>query len=204
MDNWKLGPYKSSIPSGYPYEPAKNLSNWDDLLYPFVGRNIDTSSGRIDYNYVDLGISFQTNARYHVNEQISIISQIPHDWKQGTILRPHIHWYQQNNNNPNWLMEYRWYNNGQIVPTEWTQVTLEAHLFTWTTGKILQISRFPNINPTGISGVSSILDIKFFRDTQNATGKFAGAESGHVIETVKELDIHYLRDNIGSRQEYIK
>lgn len=51
-----------------------------------------------------------------------------------------------------------------------------------------------NIDGSGITGVSSILDIKLYRDDNVVTGDVL----------VKEFDIHYLVDADGSRQEYIK
>jgi len=177
---------------------------WDDLRFPFIGRNIETASGRINYDWNELGITFQNNSRYHVNEQVSMIVQLPHAWEIGTNLKPHFHWIQSASVNPNWMMEYRSYNNGEIIPASWSQ-SVSTPVFTYPgSGSILQISTFPEIDMSAITNVSGFVDVKFFRDVSNGSALFAGPESGPSAETVKEFDMHYKIDSRGSRQEYIK
>lgn len=121
------------------------------------------------------------------------------------MISPHIHWVQTADTSPNWLMEYRWYDNGGIVPGTWTKTAWEHNTFTYTSGSILQLTEFPDITPpAGISDVSSILDVKFYRAVSNASGEFSGAENTPQAEFVKEFDIHYQRDAHGSVLEYTK
>lgn len=179
-------------------------TQWDDLRFPFIGRNIDTTSGRIDYNYSELGVDFADNSRYDDAEQISMIVQFPHAWATGTAISPHLHWIQSSADIPNWLIEYRWYDNGDTVPATWTQAPYGTHAYTYTSGSILQLTEFAISVPVGIDGVSSILDIKFYRDTGNTSSEFAGSDplSGNAL--AKEFDIHYQVDSLGSDTEYTK
>ena len=61
-------------------------------------------------------------------------------------------------------------------------------------GSILQIVSFPDISASGIDTVSSVLDIKLYRDDNIVTGDIL----------VKEFDIHFQIDSLGSDLEYTK
>jgi hypothetical protein len=176
---------------------------WDDLRFPFTGRNIDVSTGRIDYDYTDLGITFQSNARYNVSEQVSMIAQLPHAWKEGSAVRPHIHWLQTSSADPNWLLLYRVYSNGE-APGSFTAVKWSSHIFTYSSGTLCQITTFPEISMTGKT-VSCFIDFKFYRDNDDTSGLFSGNDdSGIGAITVKEFDVHYLTNSPGSTSEYTK
>lgn len=182
---------------------------WDDLRFPVIGQQLDTSAGRIDYNYADLTVDYQDNARYP-EEFIGIIAQLPHGRKPQSDIRPHLHWLQNQDETPNILVAWRWYNNGDIVPSEYelTPVTFEHTVFPYTSEtaeELLQITSIPT--PVGIGatkGLSSIIDIKIYRDTQNTSTLFAGADAYVGNWSLKEFDIHIEYDTDGSRQEFIK
>jgi len=158
----------------------------------------------LDYNFAELGVDFASNTRYNVAEQISMIVQFPHHWLHGSDISPHVHWMQKSSATPNFLIEYRWYNIGDTPPS-WTQKAWTENAISYDSGTIHQLTEFPVITPpSGITGVSSILDVKFFRDVANDTSLFSGAESSPVTELVKEFDIHYQIDSLGSRTEYLK
>lgn len=91
-------------------------------------------------------------------------------------------------------MDYRWYNNNDEVPSVWTTLSADDFKFEYTSGSILQIVDFPMIDSSHITGVSSIMDIKLYRDDDVVTGDVL----------LKEFDIHYQIDSNGSDQEYIK
>ncbi len=176
---------------------------WDDMRFPFIGRNIDTTSGRLDYDYAEMGVNFQSNARYAVTEQVSCICQMHHDYKLESQIHPHLHWFQNANNIPNWLLVYRKYRNGDAVPSTWVEA-VSTPVVSYTSGTILQISNFPLIDMTGIDTVSGFVDFKLYRDTANASGLFAGADPYSGSALSKEFDIHYQRDMPGSRSEFTK
>lgn len=176
---------------------------WDDLRFPFVGRNIDTAAGFIDYDYTDLGVTFAVNARYAQTEQVSMVVQLPHSWKEGSVLVPHIHWIQSAAAVPNFMIEYRAYNNGEAPPVVWQQAVLDHHAFDYVSGSLAQISSFPMIDMTDLR-ISCLVDVKFFRDSANASGLFAGVDPLVAGSLVKEFDIHYQIDALGSELEFIK
>ncbi len=175
---------------------------WDDLRFPFTGQRIDISSGRIDYDYVECSVDFATNARY-ANEPVCFICQMPHAKKFGTSLHPHIHWIQEEANVPNWLIRYRFYNNGETVPI-YTNAAYTRHLFTYSAGDLLQKTIFPEIAAPAGESVSAMADIILYRDSANASGLFAGGDPYTVAAKAKEFDLHLIFDVPGSINKYSK
>ncbi len=175
---------------------------WDDASVQLVGRKIDVASGRIDYDYDELTVDFATNARYP-QEPVGVPLQAPHSWAEHTVMRPHIHWLQSSADVPNWLIAYRQYNNGAAVPGSWTLKAANSPIFTYTSGTIMQISSFPEIEMPDM-GLSCALDMKIFRDSGNASTLFAGADPLSAVAKLKFFDTHIPFDSMGSDVEFIK
>ena len=114
----------------------------------------------------------------------------------------HMHWIQNQAAVPNWLMAYRVYNNGE-GPGSFTLLPWDHSIVTYTSGTICQITDFAEISMTGKT-LSCIIDIKLWRDTTNASTEFAGADPVATDVLLKELDIHYEIDSLGSDEEYTK
>jgi len=184
---------------------VQNDSGWDDLRFPFIGRNIDVASGRIGYDYAELGINFADNSRYAATEQVSMICQLAHSYKLESPVTPHLHWAQSSADIPNWLFVYRKYLNGAAVPGGWVEAILSSHVHTYTAGTILQLSTFPAIDMSGMTDLSGFIDCKLFRDTLNTSTLFGGADPLTGNALVKEFDIHFQQDTPGgSAQELVK
>lgn len=176
---------------------------WDDAKYPFFGRRIDTAGGHLAYDETELGINFNDTSRYNDADQVAIIAQMEHKYKIGSSLNPHIHWMQSNAAIPNMLLKYRVYDNGETPPA-WTLAAIDSHAFTYTSGTILQISAWPAIDMSSVTGVSAFVDVKIYRDTSNTSGEFAGADPLTGDWLTKEFDFHFEIDALGSRDEYTK
>lgn len=183
---------------------------WDEKM-PLIGQRIDTTSGRIGYNYTENFLFFADNARYAATEQISISTQVNHDWLIGTNLRPHIHWAQSSANIPNMVLGYRVWDNGAAIPPTWTLMIPaasggrpSAHVFTYTAGTIGQITTFGEIDMSSITGLSANLQFKIWRDTDLGSGEYAGADPLVGNWLVAEFDYHYQRDAMGSQGEIMK
>jgi len=179
-----------------------NATVWEDMRFPFFGRRLDITSGHLDYDTGELGVNFDDTSRYDDLDMIGIISQLEHKWKIGSSLKPHVHWIQNQDAVPNALLKYRIYANSEL-PGLWQLVIPTGLAFPYLQNA-LQISVFPEIDMSSITGVSAFIDIKLFRDTANLSGLFAGADPyiGNVL--MKEFDFHFEINTIGSRQEYIK
>jgi len=183
------------------YYPASDLSNWDDLRFPLTGQRLTVSAGRLDYNFTELTVDFSATARYP-NEPVCMVAQMPHAKRFGSAVSPHLHWIQTSEDVPNWLMAYRWYNNGAAVPSTFTLAAASYEAFTYTSGDMMQITEFPMIKPPSQENVSSILDIRLYNDSGNASTLFDDAAA--VIGEAKEFDLHYEIDSVGSGTEYVK
>jgi hypothetical protein len=165
---------------------------WDDLRFPFT-RDKQGQNTLPDFDFTNLGLLFPQN---DTSEIVYIIGQFPHTRKNGSNIRPHIHFVQTSASQPVFKMDYRWYKNGEDPTVAFTTVTFNSFAFTYPgSGSILQIVSCPEIDGSLIDSVSSVLDIKIYRDDN--------VVSGDIL--TKEFDIHYQIDILGgSRQEFIK
>lgn len=178
---------------------------WDEISQSFVGRNIFVVAGRVDYNYTELTLDFSTTARYP-NEPVGIVIQCLHARKEDSDIRPHIHWVQNSDNNPNILVEYRWCNNGG-TSSAWTLKALTAadNMFAWSGVGMQQITEFNLSAGHGVGwGLSATFECKIYRDSQNTSTLFSGVDNYSGAWNAKYYDIHLEMDSGGSRQEFVK
>jgi hypothetical protein len=178
---------------------------WDDQRFPANAANLDVSSGRIDYNYDEMTVDYADNSRYP-NEVVGIAAQMSHARKDDSDIYPHLHWNQTSSDIPNILVEYRWYNNDELVPAGFTQIVIDTVEFTYPgSGNFAQISSIPLLGGLGAGKrLSSFFDIRIFRDVSNASILFPGVDTYAGVWALKEFDIHIEIDMNGSRQEFIK
>jgi len=162
---------------------------WDDLRFPFT-RDKQGQSEKPDYDFTNMGLLFPQN---NSGEVVYITAQMPHSWKAGSGIKPHIHYVQDEAQEPAFKMDYRWYNNNGDPTVAFATLIASTFGFAYTSGSILQIVSFPEIDGSGF-GLSSMLDIQIYRDDN--------VVSGDVL--AKEFDIHYQIDRPGSRQEFTK
>lgn len=169
----------------------KTEIGWDDLRAPATTIRQGVSS-KPDFDTTNIGLLFPQN---DATEIAYIIMQFPHARKNGSSIRPHIHFVQDSASEPVFKIDYRWYKNGADPTGSFTTLTCDNMAFEYTSGSIMQICSFPEIDGTAIDTISSILEVKLYRDDN--------VVSGDVL--VKEFDVHYQIDqDRGSRQEFIK
>ena len=168
-----------------------NATVWEDLRFP-ASRIRQGATQKPDFDTTDLGLLFPENDE---TEIAYLVVQMPHSQKLGSNICPHIHYQQDEAGTPNFVMEYRWYELGDTSNGAFTTITTNKEDFTYTTGTIHQLLEFPEIDGSGILSVSSLIDIKLYRQTGDGI-------SGEVL--LKEFDIHYERDTMGSRTESAK
>ena len=53
-------------------------------------------------------------------------------------------------------------------------------------------------------GISGFFEVKVYRDSANASALFAGADPYTVAAQLKEADVHYQKDSLGSWSELNK
>lgn len=171
---------------------------WDDLRSPASGINptgpaappgIDTNDGTLLFDAAG-------------TEVVSVILQMPHSWKQGSDIKPHVHWTKSTSaaGNVYWRLEYQIASVNGVFPGSWTTLN------TTTTSPVASddntadrhlISDFGTISMAGYTA-SCMLKCRVSRiggdvlDTYGADAKLL------------EFDIHYLVDSLGSGGEFIK
>jgi hypothetical protein len=154
---------------------------------------VNVAEGTLDYK------DSATTADYAVMNV-----QINHDWKIGSIVYPHLHWFQSQAGVPNWLIQYRWQINGEAKTTSWTNYPLNTQVFTYTSGTIMQISHNSGLTPPEGAGLSDILQLRLIRDSNNTSTEFAGNDPVTGNVSTVNLDVHYEINSIGSDEEYVK
>jgi len=166
---------------------------WEDLRFPATQLKVNPVIDKPDFDYTNVGYLFDPAT----TETIFLIVQLPHGWKQGSNLRPHIHWQPTTTNNGNvlWRLEYKWTNYNEVEAGSWTTVDVIA-----TSIGVVgthQVISFAELNGTN-KLISSILTIKLSR----IGGDVSDTCTADAL--LKEFDIHYLVDSNGSVNEFIK
>ena len=113
-------------------------------------------------------------------EAMSFTVQLPHNWKEGTTIYPHIHWTPRAtaSGNMRWNLDYTWVNiDGTFSATTTSSVvingpfTANKHLLSDLT------SGNTGIDATGKT-ISSILICRIWRDSSAGTDTYAGDAGG--------------------------
>jgi len=166
---------------------------WDDLKFPFAGFNppglvsdpdIDTDDG---FPIFDAGST----------EMLVGGAQMPHAWKAGSPIRPHIHWSPTDGNSGNvlWRLEFQLATPGGTFPGSWT--ALDVVDAADETADKHQIASFGQIGMAGM-GLSTIMKWRVSRVGGDASDTYGDDAKG------LEFDIHYQIDSIGSGLEFEK
>jgi len=173
---------------------------WEDLRFPATTQTRPGSAANITSDTGDVGLVFETDAIVGIDWVVFNI-QMPHGYRFGSEIEPHIHWIQSESNIPNWMLEYRCYDNGEVVPGgAFTQAIWSSNEETYTSGSILQYTEFPGFDPV-LSKLSGMCDMKLYRDTDNTSTLFPGVDPFTTDVLLKEFDIHYQSDSLGSATE---
>lgn len=137
-------------------------------------------------------------------EAMSFIVQLPHTWKEGTTIYPHLHWVPETtaSGNVEWNFEYSWANydasTPQVFPAITTSTVVASGPFTAKSHKITSLtSGDAGLDGTG-KKISSILICRLWRNSSNAADTY-GADAGLLF-----VDFHIMVDGWGSREVFVK
>ena len=125
-------------------------------------------------------------------EEVHFTVQLPHSWKIGTDLVPHVHWTDTNidTGNVRWSLEYTWADeNGTFGASTTIHKVIAVSGVPWKHVR----TDFAAIDGSGITGISSMLVCRLYRDSSHADDTFTGDAA------LLEIDFHYEIDTIGSR-----
>lgn len=134
-----------------------------------------------------------------VEEELYFAVQLPHSYKEGTNITPHVHWVPKTNGAVgevvSWGLEYAWANNG-VTFGNTTIIYTNTHN---PADNPLVASRQYKSFFAAIAGagktISSMLVCRLFRDA-TATGL---TDSYTDDAGLLEIDFHYEQDTVGSR-----
>jgi len=170
---------------------------WEDIQRPALNQKLYRPQGKIDYNYSDGGVNFQNGC--DAQDYVVMTFQLPHGLNVMAELRPHIHWIQTAGTGVVWGMKYRFYNNGETVPTSWTDIPLlVTKMMPYSSGSMLQIDAFAHILKGVAKHSSAFLDVRLWRDSTDAQ------DNTNATVLLKQFDFHGLMDTMGSRLEFHK
>ena len=184
------GESQDAIDQQYDGNQAVN-AGWDDLKAPATTIRQGATS-KPEFDTTNMGLLFPQN---DPTEVAYIILQFSHGRKAGSDISPHVHFTQTSADVPVFKIDYRWYDPEGDPSVAFTTIETNSLVFTYVGGSLAQIAEFPDIDGSALVSVSSILEVKLYRDDD--------VVSGNIL--VKEFDVHYQIDQErGSRQEYIK
>lgn len=169
------------------------MARWTDKSFPVTQAKLGIQD-KPDFDFTNLGLLFPQN---DTSEKIYILDQMWHTKKLGTPLRLHVHFVQDSAVLPNFVCEYRFYNNGDSIPGFTTIETDNGAgpVITYPgSGSIVQLVRFPEIPAPVSENISAILDIIIYRNDNRITGDVL----------TKYIDYHFQVDSDGSREEFSK
>lgn len=162
-------------------------SFWDDLTTSAAQAKIGANS-KPPYNYDSLTLVWEatdTTTNYLVFNY-----QLPHRWKAGTNVSPHVHYTQKSASDTcEWfIILYKWTDLGENQASSWTRLhSTNQTYFAYSSGAMHQLADFPDIAGSGHTE-SSILDIKLYCWADAAL-------------SMKQFDIHFEIDKPGSDNE---
>jgi hypothetical protein len=171
---------------------AGNATVWDDLMFPSTQVR-QGATAKPDFDTDTLALMFPEDDS---TEIAYIIVQMPHKWKEGSTIYPHVHWLQSQDDTADFSIEYKWFNIGDAFPTTWQYYRMNLPVTSYSAGtKIQQL----NEGSGGISGsgktISSIILIRLKRLYGDGYPNDAA---------MLQFDIHYEMDALGSKSEYEK
>jgi len=175
---------------------------WDDKEGDLLSNQRLNPSAHIALDSAEAAVTFKTTC--DTGDYVYMKPQIPHQWKLGSSIYPHVHWWQTTAAQPNWLVQYRWQRNGQAKTTVWTDYPLNTNQYTWESGTLIQLTYGAALAPPANYSMSDIIQLRLIRDVANTQGEFVGAESSSVDADALSLDFHYEIDTSGSRAQYTK
>lgn len=179
---------------------------WDDVRVPILSVKLGGSKDPDFAKVFDDGAGSQGVFTYlfdkSVEEEVYFVLQLPHSWKAGTNIRPHVHWFPAANGAAGqfvrWGLEYTWASIGEVFGATTTIYTDASSATTATipgddpliAGKHY-MSLLPEIDATG-KGWSSMLICRLFRDATDS------ADTYNNDAGLLEFDCHTQMDKLGS------
>jgi hypothetical protein len=175
----------------------------DIVVNPYIAKIGNTSPLWAQFLNTNIYTWFFEDSK---TQDLTFSIQLPHNYKEGTMLYPHVHWSSATaagTSRVKWNMEYQWINHmGVFDPAVGATITGSAVAPNSSTRELLAYEHIITPIGTGISGtsmqISSILMCRIYRDGNNAIDTFTGSAA------ILSIDFHYEIDAFGSNEQYVK
>lgn len=194
--------YNAGTPASPAWTKLASMdTRWDDLR---VTLDKGANSAVLDYISGGNGPQIWYFRNNEGVESMSFTVQLPHTWKEGTTIYPHLHWIPKSSGSGNivWNLDYTWVNydpvTPQVFPAYTTSTVTATGSFTTNAHTITALTT----GNAGIDGtgkkISSILICRIWRNSSLA-GDTYNQDAGLLF-----LDFHIQIDGYGSHSEYVK
>ena len=182
--------------TGSSYGFVHDTGLWEDLRFPAQGINPPGPDNAPARNATDGLLEFSASA----NNIISIVAQMPHGWKSGTNIHPHLHILTSSDPGANlktrWRLGYKIMDVNDPEPS-FTYANTDANVSAYSGGAAVhQLIELTELDMTGKQD-SCCLHLLIQRSAGDSTNDtYAG------VVRLLEFDIHYLVGTMGSIAEY--
>ena len=166
---------------------------WEDLRFPATSINPAGAPGPMGFDTTNIAFTASATG----TESVAIVAQIPHAWLEGSDIEPHVHWQPTTTGAGNvvWQLQYKWTNPHEADAGSFTTINILEPA--GGTSLRHNIGSFGNISGTG-KVISSLLTCIISRLGSDALDTYA------ATALLKEFDIHYKSDSVGSVGQYSK
>jgi len=164
--------------------------------------NLKVAGSGVSINPTESTAEFTTSA--DLSDYLYVNVQLNHDRKLGADIYPHIHYFANDADVPNFLFEYRWQIDGGAKTTAWTRLICNNAAFTYVSGTINQLAYSAPITPPANDMLSDIVQFRIYRDNANTSTLFADADKFTGTVGILSFDCHIEIDSMGSHEEFEK
>ena len=172
---------------------------WDDLRVPLGAFKAGALADPDWVKLTDNGAASQGLYAWHFDqnteEELFFAAQMPHGWKLGTTIQPHVHWMPTSTNTGNviWGLEYAVIELAGVLGNSDIVYATQAG-----SGTARQHHRadMTAISMSGIATLSPVITCRIFRN--------AAADSYTADAALLEFDFHYEIDTMGSDEPLVK
>lgn len=176
----------------------KMRTGWDDIIIPIFGTRF-TGSDDPDIRKIDSGGTVIRGSHFPVSGETFFIVELPHNYKEGTDLYPHVHWVgaAASGTEPvRFAMDIQWRSGTDLITISGTGEVTYSGSGSCATGWAQRYMALETI--TGTSGKIGQQIMGRFRRLNNGATNYASACY------VQTIGIHFQMDSFGSLNETSK
>lgn len=183
---------------------SEGYEKWDDLRVSATNTRVGATNPPTwtkvkDNGAASVGVQLPVfaNAVLASENQVYFQVQLPHAWKEGSNIRPHVHWQPVDGNAGavRWGLEYTMANINEVFPNT-TIIYGTSDAFTGAEDTQF-LTSLGEIDMTGMR-ISCMINCRLFRNSSHTEDTYASG-AGFL-----EIDFHHQIDSLGSDQLFIK